>query len=323
MKKYISAVIVIFLFVAVALTTKGWSEDGGASGYYDAENDWFVLEWDNPEYGWQVTVYDPPNKVKPVISATIEFDSDKKEYRYIYEVANNEGAVQVLESIFVEYSSPVYEAEVPFPVEDWYSEDYERKSAWQWGKSGGDIYGIPAGHMESGLSFKSKGIPAINDAYFFGDQRKIFSGPGDTDTEEVTILFDEIFERLEEEYKEKFKTVIKRTVGPGELPEEQTPIETIESLIKMKHEAQDLGWIKAEGGDGIIQALDSKLDNAKKAIDKGNKKSARRILEAFVLQVEAQGCATSEGCPEGKHLSPEAYALLKFNAEYLISELDE
>ena len=143
MKKYIGVVIVVCLFVVVAMTTKGWSEDGSASGYYDAQNDWFVLEWDNPEYGRQVTTYDPPYKVKPIISATIEFDSDKKEYKYIYEITNKEGAVQLLDVIFIKHLAPVYNGTIP--TSDWETGDYKNKETWQWVKILGDIDGIPAG----------------------------------------------------------------------------------------------------------------------------------------------------------------------------------
>jgi hypothetical protein len=45
------------------------------------------------------------------------------------------------------------------------------------------------------------------------------------------------------------------------------------------------------------------------------------MLNAFVNEVEAQGCETYEDCPKGKHLKPEAYALLKYNARYLADNL--
>jgi hypothetical protein len=83
----------------------------------------------------------------------------------------------------------------------------------------------------------------------------------------------------------------------------------IDTLISYKHRAYDMGWITDQG---IANSLDQKLENARRQLEQGNKKAAKNILEAFVNEVEAQ---------KGKHLSSEAYALLKFNAEYLISKL--
>ncbi|MDZ7262124.1 MAG: hypothetical protein ONB05_08475, partial [candidate division KSB1 bacterium] len=71
------------------------------------------------------------------------------------------------------------------------------------------------------------------------------------------------------------------------------------------------GWIDNQG---IANSLDAKLDNAKKQLEKGKTKTAINVLQAFVNEVEAQ---------KDKHLTSEAYALLKYNAEYLIKKLSE
>lgn len=83
----------------------------------------------------------------------------------------------------------------------------------------------------------------------------------------------------------------------------------IDTLISYKHRAYDKGWITNQG---TANSLDQKLENARRQLEQGNSKAAKNILAAFVNEVEAQ---------KGKHLSSEAYALLRFNAEYLISQL--
>jgi hypothetical protein len=45
------------------------------------------------------------------------------------------------------------------------------------------------------------------------------------------------------------------------------------------------------------------------------------VLNAFLNEVDAQGCSKYDGCPAGKHLLPEAWALLKFNGQYLLGKL--
>lgn len=100
-----------------------------------------------------------------------------------------------------------------------------------------------------------------------------------------------------------------KTIGPVPLPKVFNPISFIGTLTSLKEECYSLGWIDNEG---ILNSLNKKLDNAKKNLEKGNIKTAKNILNAFINEVEAQ---------KGKHLSPEAYAVLKFNAQYLIDNL--
>jgi len=50
-------------------------------------------------------------------------------------------------------------------------------------------------------------------------------------------------------------------------------------------------------------------------------RTAKNVLSALVNEVEAQGCAIYDDCPSGKHLTPEAWALLKYNVEYLLDRL--
>lgn len=112
--------------------------------------------------------------------------------------------------------------------------------------------------------------------------------------------------------------IIGKTIGPTAPPADYKPIEFLNSIISMKHEAYKVGWID---NAGIEQSLDAKLDNAKKKLEQGNTTAANNILEAFLNEVEAQGCPSFENCSQGKHLRPEAYALLKYNVQYLIERL--
>lgn len=109
-----------------------------------------------------------------------------------------------------------------------------------------------------------------------------------------------------------------KTIGPTAPPADFKPIEFLNYIINMKHEAFSLGWIKDKG---IENSLNQKLENARKRLEAGDNNTARNILNALINEVEAQGCRTYENCPSGKHLTPEAYALLRYNVEYLINKL--
>lgn len=112
--------------------------------------------------------------------------------------------------------------------------------------------------------------------------------------------------------------IVGKTVGPVALPSDFKPIDFLNYIIDLKHQSTSLGWIKNKG---IENSLDAKLDNAKKKIEAGDTKTAQNILNAFINEIEAQGCETYEKCPEGKHLTSEVYALMKYNVDYLISNL--
>lgn len=318
MRTKIYVLIIGALFLSTWMVSVGWSQNEQVKGYYDPVNDWFVFEWDRPNYGKTTTIYDPPNKVKPVIKAKVEFNGKEQEYIYNYEVTNLDGAIQSIDDIFIKHLAPVYDVKVPSPEGDWYSDEYERKSAWQWAKTGGTPPGILAGQTVRGLSFKSKGLPTILNVAFTGVERAVYSPPGDYDTDEVEESFERVYNKLKEQYPEKFEYVIKKTIGPTAPPADFKPIEFLNYVIDLKHQAASLGWITNQG---VENSLDAKLDNAKKKIEQGNTTAAKNILNAFINEVEAQGCAVYENCPSGKHLTPEAYALLKYNVQYLIGKL--
>jgi hypothetical protein len=100
-----------------------------------------------------------------------------------------------------------------------------------------------------------------------------------------------------------------KTIGPKAPPKIFVPSHFIDYLISIKEQASSLGWIKNQD---IVTSLDAKLNNAKKKIASGDKKTAKNVLSAFQNEVQAQN---------GKQLTPEAYALLYFNAKYLIDHL--
>jgi hypothetical protein len=89
------------------------------------------------------------------------------------------------------------------------------------------------------------------------------------------------------------------------------PLTFIDTIASYKHQAFDLGWIDNQG---IVTSLDAKLDSAKKYLEQGQTIPAINELEAFVIEVEAQ---------KNTHLNSEPYALLKYNAGYLIAELSK
>ncbi len=175
-----------------------------------------------------------------------------------------------------------------------------------WGSIDESAIILPDTSME-GFIITSPGIPAIRT--FSARPEWVYSVDHYVTEEDI-----EESERIEEQI-----TFRGKTVGPTAPPEELIPADFLKSIIDMKHEAAELGWITNKG---IERSLDVKLEAALKKLEQGNKVAARDIIGAFINEVEAQGCESYDGFPEGRHLAPEAYALLKYNAQYLIDNLE-
>jgi len=75
----------------------------------------------------------------------------------------------------------------------------------------------------------------------------------------------------------------------------------------------ELAWITS---GGICPSLQVKLDLARQSLGQGRQDSAKGQLEAFLDELDAQ-----HGPEPGKHVTDNAYWLLKVNAEFLLSRL--
>jgi len=164
-------------------------------------------------------------------------------------------------------------------------------------------YDIVPGQSLSGMVLTSYGLPGIRNV-------KVLPLIVETvypSIEEYDVDMDEL--RKVQDQDEERVSFYGRTIGPTAPPAVFKTVEFLDYIIDLKHQAASLGWID---NAGIVTSLDVKLDNAKKKLSQGDNNTARNILGAFINEVEAQA---------GKHLTSEAYALLKYNAAYIMSNL--
>ncbi|MGO9480775.1 MAG: hypothetical protein ACLP05_03195 [Candidatus Kryptoniota bacterium] len=95
----------------------------------------------------------------------------------------------------------------------------------------------------------------------------------------------------------------------------------------------DNSWnFDRDWNNGIVEVLDTRLDKAKIELSRKDSTDARQDLEIFVMEVEMLndvnkklegGGQKSEVGSQKSIMTSEAYALLKYNAEYLIDRLPE
>jgi len=268
--------------------------------------------------------YEGPSPLRDIrVDCSIFFDGKQGMYSYSYKVTNpsvNDGEIRAIR-IFIErdpqndvnlsseglkHCSPYYDRHssedifqraplvpVGSDAPKGWSCGYTMMGSYGWG-SIDEPYRIKPGTSLGGFTLTSYGPPGI---------REILIHPG----VDLDRLPPEYYENVAKTkaLNEKVKWTGK-TVGPKAPPKVFVPLDFLDNLISLKHQALTLGWIDNEG---VENSLDVKLENARKKIEGGDIKTAKNILNAFLNEVKAQN---------GKHLSSEAYALLYFNGWYLI-----
>ncbi|MCH7767194.1 MAG: hypothetical protein IH916_11610 [Acidobacteria bacterium] len=100
------------------------------------------------------------------------------------------------------------------------------------------------------------------------------------------------------------------TVGPVAPPEIIHPATFARKLIEMLDVSIEQGWIESPS---VAQEMRTLLGNAAAAFDRGELERASDLLESLLKRVEEENEQT---------LLSEAYALLKFNVEFLLAHID-
>ena len=264
---------------------------------YDSSTGNYIIKY-GPVSSPVTLIYELPNKINPSVNTSIESIGEGI-YQYRYKLYNGNDSLQKLQSFEIRYWSVPIRSEAP--DKGWYSRSLATEPTWRWDDTKYQRFGISPGASLEGFSLTAPGLPGIVNAYFQGYVEDVVFPYEPPD--EIEDPLTEIDLNVEKSY------VSRKTLGPTAPPADFKAIDFLNYIISMKHEAFSLGWITSYG---IEQSLDAKLDNAKKKIEQGNKNAAKNILGAFINEVEAQ---------RDKHLTSEAYGLLKYNVQYLIGKL--
>jgi len=279
--------------------------------YDNVSGDYIIKYFPEDEYGNKIdsaviVLFEPATKIDPRVVCTAYEAGSANGFVYNYTCSNGIGSRQNLIDFTLEFGRNIFVIDRT-PADGWRSireNDIEEEKLivghrWDWH---GDS-GLKPGRSWLVGAIESNGLPAIVNAYFQGKtKRSVLAFPDEGPGYELTL-------QLMQLRTFPFNRVARKTIGPVSPPASFVALSFLDTLISYKHQALALGWISNEG---IANSLDQKLENARKQLEHGNDKAAKNMLEAFLNEVEAQ---------KDKHLTSEAYALLKFNAEYLISKL--
>jgi hypothetical protein len=181
---------------------------------------------------------------------------------------------------------------------------------------------VKAGETDSSFVYRTRALPAVVSYYVRGHNGDPMGHEGGP------AWYSDVLEN----------SAHGSTVGGTDPPFPFVALAFLDTLISYKHQCVTLGWLtngpaheKDENddraGEGIVERLDRRLEKAKDALTKGDSVKARLELDLFVKEVEQlygkedKGEKSKEKVKEA--LTSEGYALLKYNAEYLMDRLPE
>ena len=199
-----------------------------------------------------------------------------------------------------------------------------------------DTLFIKPGQSTGGITITSRGVPGIRALVIrpnFQDD-VLFPSIDDTSRTLSIAQMDSIREAA------NFYT---RTVGPTAPPVKFVATIWIDTLLSYTRQSADLGWLGRDRDndcddderpdDGVVKNIEKRLEKAKRFLERDDSVKARRELEKLVQKVEriwkrSQDQEKKRG--RGKEwrqdkclMTSEAYALLKYNTEYVIDHLPE
>ena len=264
--------------------------------------------------------YPVKNLINPSVCANVQKNTNG--YVFTYQIKNGQGAIKSIHKFMAELNAPVKPFSAP---RDWtlWKMDYDTIQVATW-FSEDSIADIGVGEIITGFSFESIGLPKICRCWF--SAMEIVEGEEGVYNPATASIFTTSLQRT--------------TLGPVGTPSPFIPLNFIDIISSYKHQALALNWIadrkdekdddddKEDEGQGVVRKLDRRLDNAHKALIKKDTSKAREEMLKFVKKVEK---LYGESCDHEKNgrekekytFTSEAYALLKYNAEYLIQQLPE
>jgi hypothetical protein len=152
---------------------------------------------------------------------------------------------------------------------------------------------------EEYFAHKSPGLPKIADGYFLSAYQEL----------DLSLILDNFWY-----YRDKNiinNSVNVKMLSPANPPDPLIPSEFLDTLITYADSSYSLGWIKDE-------QTKSKYENyfayAKEKLANGDRAFAKSYLQKVLTDVDVDSTSL---------LSSEAYALLRYNTEYLLKQIEQ
>ncbi len=239
----------------------------------------------------------PATKIIPIINAFVKKQYGSNSITYEYSIKNSEESVQNLKDFYIVCDKSLNI--IDSTTNNWHRSG-SRKGGWDWW---GD-QGLEPSWSVDGFKLSSESLPIIGTAQFRGYPSSVLSWPNN-----LWPKKDELIENIQELYKFENNLVFRKTIVPGNFPEEFSSIDFANTLIAYTNESYDLGWITDQA---VANKYTNHFQNVKNYIQQNNIQGSINILNTVLQEVEQDS---------GLTLTSEAYALLKYNSEYLKEQI--
>jgi len=277
-------------------------------GYDMAEGDSLVpnvFSWDGEKYGvWNNTstigtteMFFPRNNFAATVIAKV-IKKDGNNYKYSYIVKNGAYSSQFINEFDV-YGSTDSVSNIIKPNR-WDGFNLGSEISWE-DSIGYDIdiftmkYQIKPGNGLDNFTYDTYGLPIISKTYLRGFNYNLYQG-------------DENYTKVDDYLN---NSVIVTTVAASDPPSPFIPINFLDTLINYTDSSYSLGWITNQT---TANKYDSLFTSAKTQLQQNNNNAAKTTLQTVLQEVDIDST---------NNLTSEAYALLRYNTEYLIEHLSE
>ena len=258
-----------------------------------------VYSWNGQKYGhWTNTpsapenILFPANNFIPIITCKVIQNGNI--YTYCYTVKNDGTSKQRIDLIWIVAEVDKDDLQKTIPS-NWASSGYaDNFEGWS-SPVLNNGYQIWPGDTQNGFRFITHGLPTITNSSM--------------QAANAIPLSDDDFELYYKDRKENM--VVGKTIGPKSPLSNFNPREFLDSLISFINNSFEFTWIADES---TYSKYNGWLVNAQEKLQQQDTVSARSYLQDILHEVDIDSSST---------LTSEAYALLRYNTEYLLEQIPE
>lgn len=260
-----------------------------------------IYKWDGSKYSLSnITIntldyFFPRNNIVANVNSIVAKPNDST-FKYTYAITNDNLSKQGINEFYLEkdsdsmfntlasngWNEAIYDS-----LFKWYDTSYY---------SAKGIYiteNLINPGVESHFSYESFSLPGIQNYYLRG-----YNFPN-LDPENSTSEYYDIFENSN----------IGATIGPRDMMNPFVPLDFIDTLLNYNTRSFELGWITNQT---TADKYDILFSTAKTQLQQNNNNAVRATLQTVLQEVDIDST---------NNLTSEAYALLRYNTEYLIEKL--
>jgi len=256
--------------------------------------------WNGQAYGsWETTPIVPFDVFQPATNAEADVKCEvskiDSQYHFDYEIYNLPDSRRRIENFHIDHGLLDSLGSAP---EGWkFIGRFENSpSSWNYNLGNTSSLIVP-GQIKKGFKVRSVGLPKISNFYIQSER-----GPSYYRGSDVLIRMHE--DIINNSFNGK-------TITPYPPPNPFIPHEFIDTLLNYNSQSYNLGWIQDQA---IHDKYNTYFNNAKNYLNQNNNNSAKTELQTVLSECIADSSTV---------LTSEAFALLFFNTEYLISQIPD